>query len=209
MAFRVSEAEADGNLLKRRGLGTTPFYPSKTRNADGISRVWMTASLDAAACAGLPTLLVGDHPDQPAWPQSPFRADAHACVSGLDHIVVTTLNPDRAAALYGARLGLDLRLDRTSPEWGTRFLFFRTGGATVEVVHSLKAEVSDAPDRFMGLTWLVPDIDATHARLSAQGLNLSEIRTGRRKGSRVFTLREAPAGIATLFLSQDPAEAET
>ena len=44
---------------------------------------------------------------------------------GLDHVVIRTRNPDRALALFGGRLGLDLRLDRTNAAWGTRVLFFR------------------------------------------------------------------------------------
>ena len=42
-------------------------------------------------------------------------------------------DPERTAALYGARLGLDMKLDRTIAALGTRFLFFRTGGLVFEV----------------------------------------------------------------------------
>ena len=47
-------------------------------------------------------------------------------VLGLDHVVVSTEDPDRAAALYGARLGLDMALDRTHQDWG-QLMFFRCG----------------------------------------------------------------------------------
>ena len=43
-------------------------------------------------------------------------------------------DPERAAALYGARLGLDMALDRSHPEWG-RLMFFRCGDLIVEVAH--------------------------------------------------------------------------
>ena len=42
-------------------------------------------------------------------------------------------DPERAAALYGARLGLDMALDRSHPDWG-RLMFFRCGDLIVEVV---------------------------------------------------------------------------
>ena len=45
-------------------------------------------------------------------------------VSGLDHVVIRTPDPERATALYGARLDLDMRLDRSNPAWGARLLFF-------------------------------------------------------------------------------------
>ena len=59
---------------------------------------------------------------------------AAAPVTALDHVVVSTADPERAAALYGARLGLDMALDRSHPDWG-RLMFFRCGDLIVEVVH--------------------------------------------------------------------------
>ena len=42
------------------------------------------------------------------------------------------------AAFYGARLQLDMALDRSHPEWGARLMFFRCGDLIVEVAHDLK-----------------------------------------------------------------------
>ena len=61
----------------------------------------------------------------------------------LDHVVIRTPNPERAIALYAGRLGLDLRLDRSNPDWGSRLLFFRCGDLVVEIAHDLKKGVSD------------------------------------------------------------------
>jgi hypothetical protein len=49
----------------------------------------------------------------------------------------------------------------------------------------------------------VPDIDAAHARLVAAGFDVSEIRTGRRPGTRVATVRGETHGVATLVLGPD------
>src|SRR5258707_122227 len=76
-----------------------------------------------------------------------------AAVSGLDHVVIRTPDPERATALYGARLDLDMRLDRANPAWGALLLFFRCGDLIVEVAHDLKAGVGDGPDRLWGLSW--------------------------------------------------------
>jgi catechol 2,3-dioxygenase-like lactoylglutathione lyase family enzyme len=40
-------------------------------------------------------------------------AIASAPVTAMDHIVISTGDPERAAALYGGRLGLDMALDRS------------------------------------------------------------------------------------------------
>jgi catechol 2,3-dioxygenase-like lactoylglutathione lyase family enzyme len=121
-------------------------------------------------------------------------------VAGLDHVVIRTPDPERAAALYGARLGLDMRLDRSNPAWGARLLFFRCGDLIVEIAHDLAAGRGDGPDTLWGLSWRVPDAMAARGRLQAAGLDVSEVRTGRKPGTRVLTLRDATCGVPTLLL---------
>jgi catechol 2,3-dioxygenase-like lactoylglutathione lyase family enzyme len=126
-------------------------------------------------------------------------------VVALDHVVINTANADRAVALYGARLGLDFRLDRSNPQWGSRLMFFRCGGAVVEIGARLGGETSDAPDRLSGLAWRVTDPDAARARLAKAGFDVSEVRSGRKPGTKVFTIRSGVPGAPTLMLSADPA----
>jgi len=121
-------------------------------------------------------------------------------LTALDHVVIQSAAPERALALYGARAGLDLRLDRTEPRWGTRLLFFRCGDLVVEVMHNLAAGISDAPDRLWGLSWRSDDLDAARARLAASGIDVSAIRPGRKPGTRVFTLRDGTCGVPTLVV---------
>ena len=94
--------------------------------------------------------------------------------------MIRSPNPERAIALYAGRLGLSLRLDRTEPAWGARLLFFRCGDLIIEMAHDLKAGIGDGPDRLWGLSWRVPDIAKAHARLRAAGVDVSDIRVGRR-----------------------------
>jgi hypothetical protein len=49
----------------------------------------------------------------------------------------------------------------------------------------------------------VQDIDAAHARMSQAGLDVSELRTGRKPGTRVFSVRQGTCGVPTLIL-RDP-----
>ena len=71
---------------------------------------------------------------------------AAAPITAMDHVVIGTADPERTAALYGARLGLDMALDRSHPEWG-RLMFFRCGDVVVEVAHKPGKEDATAPDR--------------------------------------------------------------
>jgi len=186
LLFRAADVEAATRLLNRRGLAMD-LVPGLRPIALGEN-------------AGITHGLVGPH----ANPASAAVGPEAAAVASLDHIVVQTPNPDRALAIYGAKLGLDLRLDRENPQWGARQLFFRCGGAVLEIGASLKAPVTGEPDRFGGLAWRVSDPDAARARLAAAGFDVSEVRQGRKPGTKVFTVRDAPAGVPTLMLSAEP-----
>jgi len=120
-------------------------------------------------------------------------------VLGLDHVVITTEDPERAAALYGARLGLDMVLDRTHQDWG-HLMFFRCGDLIVEVVKRAGARGDQAHDRLWGLGWRVADIDAARERLTEAGIQTSEVRLGRKPGTRVMNVRSGTCGIQTLIL---------
>lgn len=115
-------------------------------------------------------------------------------VLGLDHIVIRTPDIERAAALYGARLGLDMRLDREV--MGRRLMFFRCGDAIVEII----LDPALNRDTLWGLSWRVQDVDAAHARLAASGFDVSEVRTGMKPGTRVFTVRDGTCGVPTLMI---------
>jgi catechol 2,3-dioxygenase-like lactoylglutathione lyase family enzyme len=132
------------------------------------------------------------------------QSEEAAAVSGLDHVVIRSPNPERAVALYAGRLGLSLRLDRSEPAWGARLIFFRCGDTIIEVAHNLKAGVSDGPDQLWGLSWRVPAIADAHARLKDAGVTVSDIRTGRRPGTQVFTVKSHTAGVPTLLIGTQP-----
>ena len=180
LAFRVVDLTRACDELARCGLSS-----DKTLGDNVV--------LDKTGTHGLPIALT-----------SSGGPKGSATDLSLDHIVIRTPDPERAVALYGGRLGLDMRLDRSNPAWNARLMFFRCGDLVVEIAHVLSDGVSDAPDTFGGLSWRVPDIDATHARLLGEGFALSEVRKGRRPGSRVCTVRTRTAGVPTILLGVTP-----
>jgi catechol 2,3-dioxygenase-like lactoylglutathione lyase family enzyme len=176
LGFAADDFAETARVLERRGLASRD-----TR-------------LSAEATHGVVISLA---PMRPAAPRS-SRPDApHA----LDHVVIHTPDPERAVALYGGRLGLDLRLDRVNPQWGSRLLFFHCGGAVVEISADLKAPASGGPDRITGLAWRVADPAAARARLAAAGLDVSPVRPGRKPGTAVFTVRSGVPGAPALMLA--------
>jgi hypothetical protein len=81
-------------------------------------------------------------------------------------------------------------------------MFFRCGDLIVEIVHRPGVEVDPAHDKIYGLSWRVADADATRARLASAGIDVSEVRTGRKPGTRVLTVRSGTCGIPTLLVER-------
>lgn len=128
----------------------------------------------------------------------PFAASS--AISGLDHAVVASSDGDGTALLLGARLGLDMRMDLSREDWNARLLFFRCGDLILEVFQRLDEDQPSDTDSFYGLSWRVPDADAGRERLHSLDFDVSDVRKGRKPGTRVFTARDRTGGVATLLL---------
>ena len=212
LAFRADDIAEAHRLVERRGLRAAPPGPVSSTRDDGRKRHWMTSTLDPEDTAGVQLLLIAPPEAGQAWAASPVISGVTGPILGLDHVVIRTVAPDRALAIYGARLGLDLRLDRAQTQLGVRQLFFRCGPAVVEFAAplqpvplqagALQAGAQDGPDHVAGLAWRVDDADAAQARLSELRLDVSHTRPGRKPGSRVFTLRAGVAAAPSLVIQQ-------
>ncbi len=123
-------------------------------------------------------------------------------ITGVDHVVLTSPNRDRIIATLCGRLDFDLRLDRVQ-SWGVHQLFFRRGDLLVEVVLQEGEDADPAgPDGLWGVAWRTVDADATHARLTEQGVTVSDVRRGAKPGTRVATVKDPALGVPTIVLEQ-------
>jgi catechol 2,3-dioxygenase-like lactoylglutathione lyase family enzyme len=198
LCFRVSDIVRLHRRLDRLALKPEPIADAESRNTlSDASLAWKRTRAATEATRGVRMFFLEMAAERP-------RSDPGglAPITGLDHVVISTTDSERAAALYGARLGLDMALDRSHPDWG-RLMFFRCGDLIVEVVHRRGAETA-ARDSLWGLSWRVDDIDATRSRLLAAGLDISEVRTGRKPGTRIATVRNGSCGVPTVLLERSP-----
>jgi catechol 2,3-dioxygenase-like lactoylglutathione lyase family enzyme len=197
LCFRTNDIAKMHRRLDRLTLKPEPVAEVEARDdASGATLSWKRtrAATDSAHGVRLFFLELGSE-----RPRSATTAEAP--ITSMDHVVVATTDPERAAALYGARLGLDMALDRSHPEWG-RLMFFRCGDLIVEVAHRPGKEATSGPDKLHGISWRVANIDATQARLAASGLDVSEVRIGRRPGTRVMTVKSGTCGVPTLLIEK-------
>ena len=198
ICFRTADIAKMHRRLDRLALKPEPVAEAESRDvASGATIAWKRTRAATEATRGVRLFFLELSKERPLSVRS-----AVASIAALDHVVIATADPERAAALYGARLGLDMALDRSHPDWG-RLMFFRCGDLIVEVVHRPKDATADRThDRLWGLSWRVADIDATSARLVAAGIDVSEVRAGRKPGTRVMSVRSGTCGIPTLLVER-------
>lgn len=130
-------------------------------------------------------------------------------VHALDHVVIRSTDLERAIRLWRDRLGIRLALDREFPGRGLRMLFFRSSGVTLEFVSALGAADSAGADALDGLAYQVGDLAACRARLVQGGLDVSPVRDGHKRGTRVATVRSGTEGVPTLLIEHPAREAST
>jgi catechol 2,3-dioxygenase-like lactoylglutathione lyase family enzyme len=205
-ALATDDADACAKALAERGLHPAGPVNGLGRDTEsGAFRKWRNVMLPLEETRGV--LIFGiEHRSAPELlPEIPPVGAPEAAVHGIDHVVVQTADPEATRALYGERLGLRLALDKSFPQWGARLLFFRVGRITVEVAARLDAAADPTrPDRAWGISWRVGDADAARARMAEAGFDVSEVRSGRRPNTRVFSVRGDPCGVATLVLEPEP-----
>lgn len=200
LVFGSDNLADDRATFDRRGLRPDEIAAGESLSpSSGKARAWSRMRLDDNTTFGVRIFVLQRNTPDPLV----YKPGAADTVASLDHVVINTANPDRAAALYGARLGLRLALDRSNPDWDMRLMFFRLGGLTVELAHKLTGGIGNQPDKLWGLSWKVPDIDAAHARLLAENLPVTSIRAGRRAGTKVFSVRDRTMNVPTLVIAEN------
>jgi catechol 2,3-dioxygenase-like lactoylglutathione lyase family enzyme len=199
ICFRTHDIAKMHRRLDRLTLKPEPVADAESRDmASGATLSWKRTRAATDATRGVRLFFLERAAERPR-----SAATAEAPITAMDHIVVSTGDPERAAALYGARLGLDMALDRSHPDWG-RLMFFRCGDLIVEIVQRAVAAVDPAQDKLYGMSWRVDNADATRARLLSAGIDVSDVRTGRKPGTRVLSVRSGTCGIPTLLVERTP-----
>ncbi|MGC5245879.1 VOC family protein [Gordonia sp. DT219] len=181
--FGVTDIEEHTRVLRRRGLDLSSPATSADPDAESHVEDLPFGVLSATRVPSGSAAATGVAPD----------------ISGVDHLVFQSPDRDRAVALFGATLGLDFRLDRRVVD-GLRQLFFRRGDLVIEVVVPDHAP-DDAPIALWGIAWRSNDIDTTHRRLREGGVQVSDIRTGRKPGTRVATVDDDALATRTIIIA--------
>jgi len=181
IAFAVSDIDRAHRRIERNGL-----RPDAISDGQAGALRWRRFRADTPSTGGARLFFIER--------DAQLTGDAPSDILALDHLVIRADEMDRVAAFFGARLGLDMRLDRAIGD--RRLMFFRCGDLIVEIVQ----DMSGAGNRLWGLSWRSQDADGTRTRLSEAGFSVSEVRVGMKPGTRVFTARDGTCGVPTLII---------
>lgn len=200
IAFSCPDIEKAHKTYTQRGLEPSEISGGESQDIHTKqTRNWRRIRLDAARTFGVRHFVL----ENGQGANNPSQNCDEGCVSSLDHLVINSPNADRAAALYGARLGAELRLDLERCDLASRFQFFRIGAATLEVVSRIGEGGDEAGiDTLWGVSWAVKDIKSAHSRLKKAGFEVTSIRSGRKNGTLVFTVLDRTCNTPTLFIQQ-------
>lgn len=195
LVFGTDDAEAF--LQNARTHGLAVFDPQAGHGVDtasGATRTWRNMHWDESAARGIFSFCI-QHDDNEALPMAEITGGGS--VTAVDHVVVQTKSAAAAKKFYGDQLGIRLALEQDVPQWGGTQLFFRTNSMSVEVMATEKAGEEDS---LWGLALKTDDIVATQKRLSDAGVVVSEVRDGRKPGTKVCTVKSHCANVATLLI---------
>jgi catechol 2,3-dioxygenase-like lactoylglutathione lyase family enzyme len=193
--------DANNFITQARAQGLEASDPMPGHGVDeqsGAERRWHNIFWDPAAARGIFSFCI-QHELGSVLPEATPLAQGE--IAGVDHVVVNTRCAEAAKTFYGEQLGIRLALEQDVPEWGGTQLFFRASSMSVEVIASEKAAEQD---ELWGLALKTDNIEATHARLSEQGVEISKIRDGRKPGTRVCTAKSHTLGVPTLLIEHPP-----
>ena len=193
--------QANNFIAQARAQGLEASDPLPGHGVDeltGAERRWHNIFWDPAAARGIFSFCI-QHESGSVLPEATPMAKGE--IAGVDHVVVKTQSAKAAKTFYGEQLGIRLALEQDVPEWGGAQLFFRASSMSIEVIASEKAPEQD---ELWGLALKTNDIEATHARLSEHGVEISDIRDGRKPGTRVCTAKSHTLGVPTLLIEHPP-----
>ena len=128
----------------------------------------------------------------------PIKDVGDSGVRRLDHVVINTADADKFIEVYREFFNMRLALDTVIEHWGRRMLFFRVNKTTLEVIEKKDRENND--DRLWGLAWEVENLDVACERLILEGVEVSRIKDGLKKDTRVATIKSHNHNVPTILL---------
>ena len=195
IALGTSDIQAAKNKLVGMEIDVGNLIAGEGKDEDSREiRTWKNLFLPFSLTRGVFTFLI-QH-EEGSLPTHKEKIDSQ--VNRLDHVVINTNDPDGLISLYRDTYGIRLALDQTVEKWGGRMLFFRLNHTTLEVIG--KEDCKEPQDSLWGLAWVVKDIKVIYDRLISEGVEVTEVKEGRKPNTLVATVKSHTCNIPTLLI---------
>ena len=195
IALGTSDIQAAKNKLVGMEIDVGNLIAGEGKDEDSREiRTWKNLFLPFSLTRGVFTFLI-QH-EEGSLPTHKEKIDSQ--VNRLDHVVINTNDPDGLISLYRDTYGIRLALDQTVEKWGGRMLFFRLNHTTLEVIG--KEDSKEPQDSLWGLAWVVKDIKVIYDRLISEGVEVTEVKEGRKPNTLVATVKSHTCNIPTLLI---------
>ena len=215
-AIALGTEDIDGAVASARERGVDVAYPAAGEGVDldtGARREWANARIAPASTRGVHAFFIQHRSPPDALPIARPCADDGAHVLGVDHLVVASSDLANSLRLWQETFGLRLRrtvdwpgLEGPSSEGGRTLHFLRLAGTILELAGESAPDRPGARDLFWGVSYRVGDVAATVDRLRADGIEVSDIRSGRAPNTAVADLKPGFShDVRTLFIERESA----
>ena len=171
-----------------------PFEGKGENNTDGSVRTWKNLFLTDKITRGVFSFLI-EHKNGSLPKVDNYEP---SMINNLDHVVMTTSDPDGFISIYKGIYKIRLALDKYVQSLKSRVLFFRLNQTTLEVVVTEKP--TSIQDSLWGLAWGVGSIQKTRNRLISKGIKVSPIKKGVKEGTLVATVKSNTHDVPTLLI---------
>ena len=195
IALGTSDIQAAKNKLDGMEIDVSNLIEGEGKDEDSREiRTWKNLFLPFSLTRGVFTFLI-QH-EEGSLPTHKEKVDSQ--VNKLDHVVINTNDPEGLISLYRDTYGIRLALDQTVEKWGGRMLFFRLNHTTLEIIG--KEDGKEPQDSLWGLAWVVKDIKIIYDRLISEGVEVTEVKEGRKPNTLVATVKSHTCNIPTLLI---------
>jgi catechol 2,3-dioxygenase-like lactoylglutathione lyase family enzyme len=203
-AIALGADDIDAAVAAARSAGLDVADPAAGEGVDldtGARRQWRNARINPDSTRSVRAFFIEHLSPLDALPPAGPLAN-EGCVTGVDHVVITSSHIDATLAVWHEALGVDLR--RTvdwSPE--RRLCFLKLGDIILELAGEPNPAKPGPRDLLWGVSYRSDSVAALVDRLRAQQITVSDARTGRADNTVVADLKPGFShDVRTLFIEK-------
>ena len=195
MVFATEDINSASDSLVEKG-----FLVEESSNGQGINnsdqqtRKWKNLFLPPELTRGIFSFVI-EHLDGNLPQLKELNASSP---HKLDHLVINTNDADGFIKIYRDTFNIRLALDKFIEHWQKRMLFFRLNKTTIEVIE--QKDDLKPNDKMWGLAWEINDIEKAHARLVAEGIEVTPVQKGIKEKTLVATIKSHNHNVPTLLI---------